>query len=95
MKEELRNLFKTPEWEAYLNLLEQVMANHFMSMMQLDASKPESFIKFVELKGRIDLIRDITYVTELDTAEQTEVQEVNDSYTKRFLRVFKTIFTRS
>jgi len=72
------------------------MLKSFQQMFFLDGTKPESFIKFVELKGRIDQLRNITYDYERQMAVKPEgVDVVDKQYTSRFKRLLGMVFKRS
>lgn len=86
----LKELFKHPGWQVYLDQIENQISMLFMEMWALEASKPESFVKFVELKSGIDKLRNVTYMYERELAAEKS-QEVDASYGKRFLRVLKKI----
>ncbi len=83
--EELRELFNHPSFQLYLDVIEESMFDLFKMIFFLDPSKAESFIKFVEFKGRIDQMRDVTYgyAREL-TVNPNEVQDVDKRYSERF-----------
>jgi hypothetical protein len=87
---DLQELFKHPGWQVYLDTIEDTMVYHFQEMFGLDPSKPESFIKFVELKSKIDQLRNVTYFTERELAED-KVDEVDTSYTTRFRGLLKRL----
>ncbi len=89
----LKELLKHPGWEEYLDVIEGEMARLFMELFQLEPSKPEGFIKFVELKSKLDQLRNITYYVDrelADTAEQIEA--VDASYGKRFMAILKKLW---
>jgi hypothetical protein len=87
----LKELLKHPGWQEYLDEIESQMVGAFAQIFQLDSAKAESFVKFVELKGRIDQLRDITYFVERQVADDIETVDV--SYGKRFAGLLKRIFT--
>lgn len=94
--EEFQELLNHPGWQVYLDLIEDEMLKSFQQMFFLDSSKPESFIKFVELKGRIDQLRNITYDYEHQMAvKPEEVDVVDKQYSSRFKRLLDRIFKRS
>jgi len=94
--EEFQDLLRHPGWQVYLDLIEDEMLKLFQQIFFLDGSKPESFIKFVELKGRLDQLRSITYDYERQMAVKPEdVDVVDKQYTSRFKRLLDQIFKRS
>lgn len=94
--EEFQELLNHPGWQTYLDLISDEMLSAFQQIFYLDASKPESFIKFVELKGRIDQLRNITYDYERQMAVNPEVVEtVDEHYTSIFKRLMDKLFQRS
>jgi hypothetical protein len=94
--EEFTDLLRHPGWQVYLDLIEDEMLNSFQQIFFLDGSKPESFIKFVELKGRIDQLRNITFDYERQMAAKPEdVEVVDKQYTSRFQRLLDRVFKRS
>lgn len=94
--EEFQELLLHPGWQVYLDLIEDEMLKSFQEMFLLDANKPESFIKFVELKGRIDQLRNITYDYERQMAvKPEEIGVVDKHYSFRFKRLLARIFKRS
>jgi hypothetical protein len=91
--EEFTELLKHPGWQVYLELVEDEMLKAFQQIFYLESSKPESFIKFVELKGRIDQLRNITYDYERQMAvKQEDIEAVDKQYTSRFKALLKKIF---
>lgn len=91
--EKLRELFNSPGWEAYLEQIEIIMTNLFIEMLALEPSEPQNFIKFVELKSRINQLRDTTYLMELDTASGPEkIGVINETYKGIISRLFRRIF---
>ncbi len=91
--EELAELFKSPAWSAYLDILEVVMLDSFKQIMALEPTKAESFIQFVELKGRIDQIKDITYFYQRELAvNQEETIAVDNRYESWFKGLLKKVF---
>ena len=94
--EEFTDLLRHPGWQVYLELIEDELLRAFQQIFFLDGSKPESFIKFVELKGRIDQLRNITYDYERQMAVKPEdVYVVDKHYASRFKRLLDKIFKRS
>ena len=90
--ENLKELFKHPGWQEYLDLIELQMKDAFMQIFQLDAVKPESFISFVELKGKIDQLRDITYSLERQVVDGGNIVDVDTSYGRRFMGLIKKLW---
>lgn len=91
--ESLRELFKHPGWQEWLGLAEEEMVALFRELFFLSPTDPQSFVKFVELKGRIDQIRNLTYFYERELAgNPEEVEAVDKSYFSRFVGVLKKIF---
>jgi hypothetical protein len=94
--EELGELFKSPAWSAYLDILEVAMLDSFKQIIALEPTKAESFMQFVELKGRIDQIRDITYFYQRElAANPEETMAVDNRYDSWFKSLFKKVFKRS
>jgi len=90
--ENLRELFKHPGWQEYLNQIESDMVGLFMEVFQLDPTNTNSFVKFIELKAKIDQLRNVTYFYERQLATgPEEVMEVDTSYGKRFFGLLKRI----
>jgi hypothetical protein len=91
--ENLKELLNHPGWQDYLDLCEGAMRSLFMEMFQLDPTKPDNLIKFVELKSKIDAIRDMTYFIERQLAQgPEEVSNVDKSYGQRFFGLLKKIW---
>ncbi len=89
----LKELLKHPGWEEYLDVIEGEMAALFMELFQLEPSKPEAFVKFLELKSKLDQLRNITYYVERQLASTTEqIEAVDASYGKRFLAILKGLW---
>lgn len=86
----LKELVKHPGWEEYLDVIEGEMVASFMELFQLDPSKPESFIKFVELKSGIDQLRKITY--SMDRQITDDIAAVDASYGQRFTAMLKKLW---
>jgi hypothetical protein len=61
-------------------------------MVQLDPSKPESFVKFLELKAKIDALRDMTYLIERKIQLPEEVSRIDESYFGRLVSMFKKLW---
>jgi hypothetical protein len=94
--ETFQEMLNHPGWGIYLELIEDEMLVQFQQIFFLDGSKPEAFIKFVELKGRIDQLRSITYDYERQMAVKAEdVGAVDKQYTSIFKRIMVKLFTRS
>jgi hypothetical protein len=91
-QDNLRELVQHPGWNEYLDLVEAQSIGLFGQIIQLDPTKPESFVKFLELKAKIDGLRDMTYLIELRLISQEEQQEVANSYFQRLIRMFKKIW---
>lgn len=95
MSSQLKELVKLPEWVEYLNLCEGAMMTCFMEIFQLEPAKPESYIRFVELKSKIDSIRDMTYFIERQVvSEPQEIAHVDQSYTMRFANLLKKLWRK-
>ncbi len=90
--ENLKELFKHPGWQEYLDEVQAHMLNLFRQMFQLEPHKPESFIKFVELKSRIDQLRDMTYFVERQIVDGENIPDVDDSYGRRFVELLKKLW---
>lgn len=91
--EKLRELFSSPGWSDYLEHIEDTMKNLFLQMLALEPSDPQNFIKFVDLKARINQLRDTTYLTERDAASGPDgVTLVDEKYKGIISSLFKKIF---
>ena len=91
--EELQELFKQPGWEKYLNLLESdFLVPYFMELMGLEPTKAENFVKFVELKSKIDMIKSMTYYFERQVVKSEDVGNVDISYGQRFISLIKKLW---
>lgn len=94
--ETFQEMLNHPGWDIYLELIEDEMLAQFQQIFFLDGSKPEAFIKFVELKGRIDQLRNITYDYERQMAVKAEtIEAVDKHYTSIFARILAKLFPRS
>ena len=90
---DLQELFKHPGWQVYLSQIEEAMTMLFMEMWGLEPARPESYVKFVELKAKIDQLRNITYIYERELAgPQTE--QVDKTYYSRFVGILKRLLRR-
>ena len=85
----LRELIKHPGWQEYLDETGRDMVGLFMELFQLDATKPESFVKFVELKSKIDQLRDITYFYERQLTD--DIGAVDAKYENWFVGILKKL----
>lgn len=93
---ELRELFSHPGWRTYLDTIEDAMLDSFQQIFFLDPGKAESFVKFVELKGRLDQLRDVTYFFQRELAAgPEEVESVDNTYSSRFKSLLGRLFKRS
>lgn len=92
MQDNLRELVQHPGWGDYLDLVEAQSIAFFGQIIQLDPGKPESFVKFLELKAKIDGLRDMTYLIELKLTEPEEAQNIADSYFRRLTSMFKKLW---
>jgi hypothetical protein len=91
-QENLRELVQHPGWLDYLDLIEGQSIALFGNMVQLDPSKPESFVKFLELKAKIDALRDMTYLIERKIQLPEEVSRIDESYFGRLVSMFKKLW---
>ena len=92
MQDNLRELVQHPGWSDYLDLVEAQSIAFFGQIIQLDPGKPESFVKFLELKAKVDALRDMTYFIELKLTEPGEQQNIADSYFRRLTSMFKKLW---
>lgn len=93
--EELREAANHPGWKLYLEIIEELMLENFQQMFSLDPGKAESFVKFVELKGRIDQLKEITYYYQRELAENPEgVTSVDSTYASRFKSLLSRLLKR-
>lgn len=91
--EKLRELFNSPGWEAYREQAEEAVYNLFIAMLDLEPSDSQSFITFVQLKSRINQLRDMTYIMESTYAIGPEkVESVNTTYKGLFRRLCNRLF---
>ncbi len=90
--EDLLEMFKSSGWQFYLLDCEETMVTLFRQMFFLDPSKPESFIKFVELKSRLDQLRDATYSYERSLSE--DMGAVDEIYSSRFREILRKIWRK-
>lgn len=91
--ENLRELFNSEAWESYREQIEETIYNLFVGMLDLEPSSPDSFVKFVILKSRINQLRDMTYILEHTTAVSPEKQDsVNKTYKGILQRLCKRLF---
>ena len=88
--ENLKELFKHPGWVEYVDVIEGEMVALFMELFQLEPSKAENFVRFVELKSRIDQLRNITYFIERQVTD--DIGAVDASYGQRFMALLKKIW---
>ncbi len=97
-QDNLRELFKLPGWQDYLDLVEQRILDLFKEMFQLDSTSPENFVKFVSLKAKIDSLQEMTHQIELvffyNQPDKNDSVVVVESYTRRLTRMFKKLFGR-
>jgi hypothetical protein len=92
MQDNLRELVQHPGWSDYLDLIEAQSVSFFGQIIQLDPAKPESFVKFLELKAKVDALRDITYLIERQVVEPEEVARVDGGYFQRLTSTFKKLW---
>lgn len=90
----LKELLKHPGWVEYEDLVEEYSINLFGELIQLDPSQTQSFIKFVELKAKIDGMKEITYFIERQLAKPEEISNVDVSYGQRLKAMFKKIWRK-
>jgi len=90
--ERLRELFNSPGWEAYREQAEESVYNLFIAMLDLEPNDPQSFITFVQLKTRINQLRDMTYLMESQVVVPDKVEIVNETYKGIFRRLCKKLF---
>lgn len=90
---DLQELFKQPGWQVYLDQVEEAMLLLFVEMWQLDVANANSYGKFVELKAKIDQLRNITYFYERELAGDA-VGDVDKSYMNRLRSLFKKLTRR-
>ena len=90
--EKLRELFNSPGWEAYREQAEETVYNLFIAMLDLEPNDPQSFITFVQLKTRINQLRDMTYLMESLVVVPDKVEIVNETYKGIFHRLCKNLF---
>ncbi len=94
--EKLRELFSSSGWEAYREQAEEATYNLFIAMLDLEPSDPQSFMRFIELKSRINQLRDMTFIMESTYAISPEkVAIVNETYKGIFRRLANRLFKRS
>jgi hypothetical protein len=93
-QDNLRELVQHPGWLDYLDLIESQSIALFGNMIQLDPSKPESFVKFLELKAKIDALRDMTYLIERNIQLPEEVKKIDESYFDRLISMFKKLWRK-
>jgi hypothetical protein len=93
-QENLRELVQHPGWFDYLDLVEEQNIALFGSMIQLDPSKPESFVKFLELKAKIDILRDMTYLIERKVQLPEVVSKTDENYFNRLISMFKKLWRK-
>lgn len=93
----LKELLSSPGWSEYREQLEEVTYNLFVTMLDLEPSNPQSYIKFLQLKSQIDMIRDMTYIIENQLAQGTpeRLELVNSTYQGIFRRLSNRLFKRS
>lgn len=93
----LKEMLHHPGWVSYLDVVESEMVTLFSQMMQLDPSQPIAFSKFIELKSKIDAMRDITYFIERQVVDQSDretVKRIDTSYFDRLISMFKKIWRK-
>jgi hypothetical protein len=92
----LVELFRTPDWQTYLDTVENEIFMLFRAIFQLDPSRPDNFIKFVEYKSRIDALINITYNYEMELAKgnMERAESVNSRYTSGFKNLLNRLFKR-
>lgn len=91
----LKEVMNHPGWVAYLDVVESEMVTLFSEMMQLDPSQPVAFSRFIELKAKIDAMRDITYFIERQIVDQNDrelIKQIDTSYFDRLSSMFKKIW---
>ena len=93
-QENLRELVQHPGWLDYLDLIEGQSIALFGNMIQLDPSKPESFVKFLELKAKIDALRDMTYLIERSVQLPEQILAIDESYFNRLISMFKKLWRK-
>jgi hypothetical protein len=90
-QDNLKEMLSHPGWGEYLDVIKAEMLAHFMEIFQLDPTNPDSFVKFVEIKSKIDTLRDITYFIERQVVDHEEIVHVDQSYGQRFLSILKKL----
>ena len=91
-QDNLRELVAHPGWDDYLDLIETESISLFGQIVQLDPAKSESFVKFLELKAKIDGLRNITYLIERQVVKPEEVPQTDERYFNRLISTFKKIW---
>lgn len=88
----LKELLNHPGWQDYLNLCETAMEQAFVEMLNLQPTSPDSTIKIVALKSKIDALRDMTYIIEHTLTASEEQVQVNVRFQTRFNRLLKKLW---
>lgn len=93
--ENLKELFSSDGWVAYREAIEEIIETLFKELLALDPN-PENFIKFVEIKSRINQLINTTYLMERDYASGPEkVEIVDETYKGIISRLSRKLFKRS
>jgi len=93
----LREMLNHPGWVAYLDVVEKEMVTLFSEIMQLDATNPSAYVKFIELKSKIDAMRDTTYFIERQIVDQNDrelIKQIDTSYFNRLVSMFKKLWRK-
>lgn len=93
-KESLKELLKHPIWKDYCDLLEGITALYFQQLFSLDVTNPSNIAKIIEIKAKIDCLKEITYMIESETVSGEEVPEVNERFLARMQSILKKIWRK-
>jgi hypothetical protein len=88
----LRELTQHPGWVDYLDLIEENSIILFGQIVQLDPTKPDSYVKFLEFKAKLDGLRDMTYLIERRVKDQKEIVDIDARYFGRLVSMFKKLW---
>jgi len=87
--QDLREVLNHPGWQVFVDLCERELVALFQQLFFLDAMDSQSYNKFIELRSRIDQLRDMTYFIERELSNDTE--SIDLKYGSMFRRILKKL----
>ena len=91
-QDNLKELIKHPGWIDYSDLLEETGMLYLQQLFSMDLTNPNNIAKIIEIKAKMDCLKEMGYLIERQLVASEEVIMVDERFLGRLRAMLKNLW---